>query len=426
MDIKDNRYEIFILSGDTQESVRSSAKILISKIESCPSLDLALLSYSLSYYYELGIFRYYYITDSINDLIGWLKEISILNNLYANNHEIEKVTFMFPGGGAERIGMGKNLYKNSLLLKNIIDEVVQNHTRYHGQDLSVFFKEVLIDDPIIFKMEQLLPYLFVVEYSIAKMLISLGVKPDSLIGHSLGEYVAACLSNVFTLKDALGIVLERGRLFDTLPEGRMLIVNSSLVNLNKILPNFASIAAINGAELLVLSCALNRCPDLEIILKENGIEYKYLRINVAAHSSELDGILPEFTSYLSNLNYQNPSIPFASNLTGYWITNEQATNPLYWRMHLRDTVRFSDGAELVLKQDKSVLIEVGPGKGLSSLCKVHPWRNQETVILTTLENLDTGFSDWQQILNCVGELWKYGVEIEFEKLYNYDMVALDL
>ena len=206
----------------------------------------------------------------------------------------------------------------------------------------------------------------------AELLRSWGLTPVSMIGHSLGEYVAAYLAGVFSLADALGVVTCRGRLFETLPEGAMLSVPLPEAEVAADLPPGLSFAAINGPGLCLVSGEVGLIAGLEARLAARGVEAKRLAIAVAAHSPMLEPILGPFERYLRSLRLAEPSLPFVSNVTGTWIRPEEARDPAYWVRHLRQPVRFADGLQALVAEGSPALLEVGPGRTLTSLAALAP------------------------------------------------------
>jgi acyl transferase domain-containing protein len=261
------------------------------------------------------------------------------------------------------------------------------------------------------------PALFVVEYALAQLWMSWGLRPDALIGHSIGEYVAACLAGVFTLEDALALVAARGRLMQDLPGGTMLSVSLAEPELQPLLEDQLSIAAINSSALCVVSGPTTAVERLEQRLAERGLSGQRLHTSHAFHSMMMDPILEPFAKLLGQMRLHPPQIPYLSNVTGTWVTAEQATNPHYWATHLRATVRFAEGLGTLLEESGRVLLEVGPGRTLCTLARQHPNRRPDLVALPSLRHPRDQQPDLAFLLNTLGRLWLEGVAIDWGSFY---------
>jgi aminoglycoside N3'-acetyltransferase/malonyl CoA-acyl carrier protein transacylase len=238
-----------------------------------------------------------------------------------------------------------------------------------------------------------------------------------MVGHSIGEYVAACLAGVFSLEDALALVAARGRLMGGLPEGSMLAVFLSENDIKSLLNNDLSLSAINGPSMCVVSGDNEEIDDLEKKLSAQSAQFRRLRTSHAFHSKMMEPILDDFTDQVKKITMNPPNIPFVSNLTGTWITSEDAVNPNYWAKHLRHTVRFSDCIDELLKEPHRILLEVGPGTTFSTLAKQHSSRKKEQIFLSTTCHPTTELSDIAHILNTIGQLWLVGIQVNWSGFY---------
>jgi len=263
-----------------------------------------------------------------------------------------------------------------------------------------------------------LPALFVVEYALAQLWMSWGVQPQALIGHSLGEYVAACLAGTFALADALALVALRGRLMQTLPSGAMLSVALPEAKLRPLLGQQLALAAINAPALCVVSGAIQAIDALEQTLVAQGVKCQRILIDVAAHSSIVAPILDEFRQFVATLDLHAPQLPFISNVSGTWISADEATDPGYWARHLRQTVRFADGLGELLRDRYCILLEVGPGRTLSTLAKRQT--APATTVLASLRHPDDQQSDGACLLNGLGQLWLAGVPIDWARFWAHE------
>lgn len=329
------------------------------------------------------------------------------------------VAFMFAGGGAQHPNMGLDLYRSEPVFKAAVDECLAILTTQVKTDIR----------PVLFPAEGqeaaaaeqfarpslALPALLTIQYAQAKLWMSWGVEPAGMIGHSMGEYTAAHLAGVFSLADALTIVELRGRLFETLPEGTMLSVPLSEAEVLPLLTPELSISVINGPKMTVVGGPVAAIEALQAKLAEQEVEAARVRINVAAHSSMLDPILAEFGAFFQRIKMKAPTLPFVSNLSGTWITAAEATDPQYWVRHLRNTVRFADGLQELLKDETRVLLEVGPGRTMSSLARQHPGRSAQQPVLNSMRHPDEKVDDQAYVLGTLGRLWGLNAGLDWAR-----------
>jgi phthiocerol/phenolphthiocerol synthesis type-I polyketide synthase E len=331
------------------------------------------------------------------------------------------VAFMFPGGGAQYVNMGLELYDQEEVFRRHIDECSGILLDRHGFDLRGYLypgdRDLEQASERMKRASVGLPALFSIEYALAKLWMKWGIRPDVMIGHSLGEYAAACLSGVFTLEDALSLVHLRGNLFERLPRGAMLSVPLSEEEVRVLLDERLAIAAINGPAQCVVSGPVDAIDSLSELLSGEDIEFRRLQIDVAAHSPVVDLMLDEFSDFVATLNLGSPTIPFLSNVTGAWIQREQATDPSYWASHLRQTVRFADGVQELLADPACVLLEVGPGQTLSSLARLQLNKKEERLVVASMRHPHDRQTDLATLLAALGKVWTAGAEIDWKTFY---------
>lgn len=258
------------------------------------------------------------------------------------------------------------------------------------------------------------PALFVIEYALAKLWMSWGVQPQAMIGHSIGEYVAATIAEVFTLEEALSIVAIRGKLMQQQPKGAMLVVNLSIEALAPFLCENLSLAVCNSPSLNVISGTIEAVKTLEYELIEQDVIVQPLHTSHAFHSPMMEGAIAPLVEQLQKIKLKPPQIPFISNVTGTWITTEAATDPNYWGQHLRQMVQFSQGIGQLLSDDKAIFLEVGAGRTLSTLTRQQA---SDRLILSSLPHPKDNLSDEQCLLKALGQLWVNGVNIDWSSFY---------
>lgn len=262
------------------------------------------------------------------------------------------------------------------------------------------------------------PLIFIFEYALAKLLIQWGIQPDAMIGHSIGEYAAACLSGLFSLENVLKLVAARGKLMQEIPGGAMLSIPLSEEKLTPLLNDQLALAAVNAPSLCVVSGTYESIDTFEAKLKEKGIKSRRLHTSHAFHSKMMDPVLKAFEESVSQEGFGDLNIPYISNVTGDWISAEEAANPTYWSRHLRGTVKFADGIKELLKKQDSILIEVGPGRALSTFAKQQLKKESGQVVLNLIRHPQENVSDIYYILERIGQLWLYGIEPDWTEFYS--------
>ena len=331
--------------------------------------------------------------------------------------EAGEVAFMFPGGGAQHPGMGRELYESEEVFARAFDRCAAIATRQHGLDLcAALYGQNALGAEELGRPAMALPTLFAVEFALAQLWMELGVRPTALIGHSLGEYTAACLAGVFSLTDAMGLVVLRGRLFESLGDGGMLSVPLPEDDVRQLLDGELSLAAVNRADLCVLAGTSSAIERAGALLEERDIETRPLRIAVAAHSHLIEPILEEFRAYVETIELSEPAIPMVSNLTGDWVAEAQVTEADYWTRHLRETVRFVDGLETLASGRPGHYIEVGPGQTLGGYLLQHPSRTAAHEVIGSLPHVADGTPSDAHFLAALGRLWRSGGDVDLAAL----------
>jgi acyl transferase domain-containing protein len=334
--------------------------------------------------------------------------------------EERPIVFLFPGGGAQYLNMGHELYQVERTFRAHVDACSEILRARYGFDArNYLYPDKSGNRGRSEKLTQAsvaLPALFITEYALARLWMSWGVNPEALIGHSLGEYVAACLAGVFSLEDALSLVVIRGRLFEKLPRGAMLAVALSEQEVESLIDDNLSVAAVNAPKHCVISGPVNAIERVAHILSEKEIEYRKIQIDVAAHSKMVSPILREFGQFVKSCNFDSPQIPFISNISGRWITEQEAANPDYWVTHLRETVRFGQGVAELISDPKRALLEVGPGRTLIALANLQMQNTSRHAISSMRHPYDIE-SDQQTLQTAMGKLWLSGAKIDWREFY---------
>jgi len=322
------------------------------------------------------------------------------------------VVFMFSGQGTQYVDMGRELYETEPVFREAVDRCAEYLEPRLGRDL----RQVLYPqhseptaDETIRQTAITQPALFIIEYALARLWMSWGIRPQAMIGHSIGEYAAACLAGVFSLEDALSLVTARGRMMQSMPAGEMLAVPLSAARIPS-QPGI-SLAAINAPGLCVVSGPTEAVGAVETQLTQQGVQCRRLHTSHAFHSEMMEPILAPFKERVAQIDLAVPQIPYFSNVTGTWITPEDATDPDYWARHLRQTVRFADGIRELVQDPSRVLLEIGPGQTLTTLVRRHPDKAREQIVLSSLRSPEKQQSDVAFLLDAVGKLWIAGADV---------------
>ncbi len=330
------------------------------------------------------------------------------------------VVFMFPGQGAQHVGMARALYAADPGFREDVDHCARVLEPLLGRDLRalLFATGTAAKDAgaLLTQTRWTQPALFVVEYALARLWIRLGISPAAMIGHSLGEYVAACLAGVFSLEDALGLVAARGALMQALPAGAMLAVAMPEAEVLALLGPDLVLAAVNGPSQCVVSGTLAAVEALEGQLSARQLTGKRLRTSHAFHSPMMDPILEVFAHRVGQVTLRAPTLPILSNLTGTWLTAEQATDPRYWARQLRAPVRFADGLKTALSSTERVLLEVGPGRALATFARLQRTEQRGQHVYGSLPHGEE--DDQRHFLEALALVWLAGAKPDWAALHS--------
>ena len=333
------------------------------------------------------------------------------------------VVLMFSGQGSQYVDMGLELYQDEPLFRETMEECARLlepftgcnmldiiYPPHGGSDSSLSLKDTVYTQPA----------LFMVEYSLARLWMSWGVRVRAMTGHSIGEYVAACLAGVFSLKDALYLVARRGRMMQDLPGGSMMALAMTEEEIAPFLGETLSLASVNGLGQCVVSGETDAVEALQEELQKKGIDGRMLHTSHAFHSHMMDPIVESFRREVERVELNAPEIPFISNVTGTWITADEAGDPRYWAKHLRQAVRFSDGLKELMHSHPSnmVYLETGPGKTLTTFALRHPDKPVSHSAFPSLPHPRDKQPAMRFLLLCLGKLWCMGGEIDWNAFYS--------
>ncbi len=328
--------------------------------------------------------------------------------------DTERVVFLFPGQGAQHIGMARGLYDTEPVFAEHFDACIAGFDAELGFDLrAVIFDGTSRD---LERTDRTQPALFTVEYALAKLVESYGVRPAALVGHSIGEYAAATIAGVFDLDTAIKVVAMRARLMHAAPRGVMVAVPLSPDAVGTYLTGDVDLAAVNDPDGCVVAGAEAAIREFSEALKQAGINARRVRTSHAFHSRLMESMIGEFTAFLSRQTLREPQIPLLSNLTGTWLAPSEATNPATWARSVRATVRFADEIDTLLDEPHRVLVEVGPGATLTASAARHPKFAATHRTVRLMRHHAQNRDDRDAFLLGLGQLWAAGVDVDWSPL----------
>jgi acyl transferase domain-containing protein/acyl carrier protein len=416
-------WQLLLLSAKTGTALETVTTHLAEYLKQHPDVNLADVAFTLQVGRKVFNHRRALVCTDLADAIQTLERADP-KKILTWDRELKDgtIAFMFPGQGSQYVDMGRQLYETESVFRAHVDICAELLAPKLGLDLrrTLYPSEDRAEEASKRLNRTLVaqPALFTVEYAMAQLLMSWGIKPQAMIGHSVGEYVAACLAGVFSLEDGLALIAARGRLMDELPGGAMLAVPLAVEEVKPLLSDAIALAAHNGPGLCVLSGREEALQQLEERLRETEIECRRLHTSHAFHSQMMEPVLRPFTEEVRKIKLNTPAIPFLSNVSGNWITEAEATDANYWAKQLRQTVRFSEGLQKLLEQTDLSFIEVGPGETLSSATKLHRKNTTGDAILSSMRRPQNSESDLPVLLNVLGRLWLAGIKIDWSVFYS--------
>ncbi|CAG0930613.1 phthiocerol/phenolphthiocerol synthesis type-I polyketide synthase E [Thermoflexales bacterium] len=442
-------WQVLVWSAKTAPALETATLNLAKHISLNPAVNLADVAYTLQMGRKVFDYRRMLVCRNSQDAIKCFEARDPQRILSAfQDVDRRTVAFMFSGLGDQYVNMGRNLYEGEPIFREHIDQCATLLKSYLDMNLlEVLYPEQgnrdredtdgslrsldlrnmvrpLQERPdLAQRLGQTLlshPAIFAIEYALAQLWLEWGVSPQALIGHSLGEYVAACVAGVFSVEEGLFLVAKRAQMIQHLSPGAMLAVPLSEEDIRPFLRRGLSLTAINGPLLCVISGSEDDIVALEQHLTEQKIVCRRLPASHAFHSAAMEPILAPFTELVKMINLKPPQIPLISNVTGTWATASEVTSPEYWTRHLRHTVRFADGIQTLLTDSQMALLEIGPGQGLCTLVRQQISKTDERPVLASLRNFYERQSDRAFILNALGQLWLTGLPIDWTRLQAHE------
>ncbi len=420
---KGGKTQLLVLSAKSETALEEMRQQLVQNLEQSSEVNLADVAATLQLGRQAFNHRLMLGAESVSGAAAQLRG-AVGQDYFKQATSLTQVpvTFLFPGQGSQHIRMGAALYASELVYRECIDACAEGLK----SDLDLDIRTLLFPEPEFETQAQNLleetrytqPALFITEYALARLLMSWDVTPGLMLGHSIGEYVAACLAGVMTLEEALRLVAARGRLLFECAPGVMLGVRSNESTLRPMLREGVDFAAMNSPNLVVLSGSEEDIEAMEVELKAGEIQSRRLLTSHAFHSRLMEPAMEKFRQVCAGIRFQAPTIPYVSNLTGRLITDREAVSIDYYVQHIRQPVRFAEGVDSVLMEGPCALLEVGPGMALTTMAKQHPNAAAATMIVNCLpSSKEHGSGEEASLMQALGRLWLGGVAIEWSRLH---------
>jgi len=414
--------QVLVLSARDAEALDRAADRLKGHLEQDEAVDLADLAYTLQIGRRSFSHRRALVCRGRDDAIALLRSADQQRvHQWSSDAADVGVAFMFPGQGAQYVNMGRTLYEDVPRFRAELDGCADVLRSFLDVDLrDLLYPRAELSGQASERLAQTAitqPALFAIEYALAQLWLSWGIAPKALIGHSVGEYVAACVGGTFSRDDALSLLARRARLMQQMPSGAMLAVRARAGDLLGDLGPRTSIAAFNAPNLTVVSGDHEAIAALAETLNGKEIASRLLPTSHAFHSPMMEPIIPEFSELVRNTPRRAPTLPWVSSLTGALITDAEATDPAYWARQLREPVRFMDGVGNLL-DGQLALVEVGPGQTLASLARQHTKRAAAQLIVTSLHSAQDFSADFECLLAAAGQLWTRGVALDWPRVHD--------
>ncbi|MBL3658747.1 type I polyketide synthase [Fulvivirga sediminis] len=406
----DNNEGFYVLpiSAKSPDSLQQLEQSIASFLQEDGAPSLENLAFTLQQKREKFGHRAVYSGNGKNAV----KQNMLGGNFIAKEEAVRdaKVTFMFPGQGSQYINMAHDLFMKDEVFRQKLIASFSVLESYLGTDVKNIILGTTEEDASKLKETcYLQPILFCIEYHVAQKLMGYGVKPSYMIGHSLGEYVAACISGVFTFEDALKVVVERGKAMQAAQAGSMLSVLMPENVAETYTNDLINIAAVNTPSQVVFTGDDEAIEQLNLKLQTEGYEGRKLAVSHSFHSYMMEEVKDSFLSAFENLKLETPKIPFISNVTGDIIKNEEAVSPAYWWKQLRNKVSFASGVQKLLTLDNPVFVEIGPGNTLSGFAK----KCGATRIVPTMRSSSFNVDDYEYFMQSLGKLWVHGIDVKW-------------
>ena len=411
--------QVLLLSARSAEALQQSRSDLAAELSGAEEISLPDVAYTLGRRRKDNL-RMAVVVKDRQDAATVLaanehENVFIGESVHNAGANAERVVFLFPGQGAQHVGMARGLYDSEPVFARHFDECAAGFSDELGVDLRAEIFNGTARN--LERTDRTQPALFTVEYALAKLIETYGVRPAALAGHSIGEYVAGTVAGVFDIATAIKVVSMRARLMHTAPRGVMVAVALSPDALAEHLSADVDIAAVNEPGGCVVAGSEENVRQFSDRLSEQGIVARRVRTSHAFHSRLMDSMIPEFTGFLSRQTLREPNIPLLSNVTGTWLAASEATNAATWARQVRSTVRFADEVDVLLADPHRIMVEVGPGGTLTASAMRHPKWSSGHRAVRFMRHHAQNRDDRDAFLLALGQLWSAGADVDWAPLW---------
>lgn len=421
--------QLILISAKSRSALEQHSSNLAAYLRDHPDVSLADLAYTLQVGRTDFGHRQFIVANHTGELSEMLSPLGKEKGKHSRKifsstveQENKPIVFMFPGLGNQYVDMGLGLYCTEPLFKQELDRCFDLLDRRLDFSMKAILfpqeaREEAIEQLNRIDINQIAVFIF--EYALGRYLMELGIKPKYMIGYSFGEFAAACLAGVFELEDAIRVIIKRGQMIKGTEEGAMLSVPMTEEELRPLLPHNISLSIVNGPSCVVggTRTAVEQFEEQLKALRQICIR---LDTAYALHSAVMEPVREAFAEEMKQIRLYPPQIPFISNISGNWITDEEATEPGYWGKQLTDSIRFADGLQEILKDEALTFLEVGPDRNLSALLRYFVHRDSSHTVLNLIRNPQEQVEDQNYLYTRLGQLWGAGHSIEWMKLYAYE------
>jgi acyl transferase domain-containing protein len=420
---QDRPYSILVCSAKTEHALAAATDRLAEHLRRVPDADIRDAAYTLQVGRKAFEYRRSFVVADRDSAITALTQMSAKPAIVDKSRGEPTVAFMFSGQGSQYAGMAAELYRYEATFREDVDRCNSVLRPLLDVDLVGLLiasgPDFAAIDRVLADTRYAQPALFVIEYALARLWMSWGIRPHAMIGHSIGEFAAATLAGVMTVEDALASVALRGRLMQQLPSGAMSAVLLSEADVRLRLANSSiEIAAVNAPAFCTVAGESASIEEFERGLAADGVEYRRLHTSHAFHSAMMDGAVEPFRQHMASIRLLEPKIPYISSVSGTWITAADATDPSYWARQLRGAVRFGDGVRELLKETR-IFLEIGPGNALCTFARqTTGTRAHES--FAALPHASERGCELRFALTTLGRLWQNGAPVDWAALHAED------
>jgi len=414
--------QLLVLSARSEAALERATDNLVDHFRANSNLNVADAAWTLQAGRRVFPFRRTAVAGDVTEAIAVLSKRDRQRvQTRPRPNENSAVYFLFPGQGSQHANMAREIYETEPVFQKAVDRCAEILRPQLGADLRTLLyppagvseeASKRVTDTIIAQ-----PAIFTIEYALAQLWMSWGIRPQAMLGHSIGEFVAACVAGVLSLEDALTLVAARGRMMQDVPAGGMLSVRLPEAEVRSRLNGTLSLAAVNSPSLCVVAGPFEALEHFEQELGREGIACRRLVTSHAFHSAMMDGVIQPFTDRAAQVRLSAPQVPFVSGVSGTWITKEEATDPAYWARHCRQAVQFSAGVTELRKNPNAILVEVGPGNVLATLARQHASAGADQVIVSSLSDGYSGQGDAASLMSALGAVWMSGAPVDWAAVH---------